>query len=147
MIKIVTKKIRQYERRLIPNVRSKEWYKILKFLLLSPILIASLLLSFLYAITIAKVRFKRNGKPDIVLENIVAGWSNLLFSSPAIENLAIKRAKICAECPSAVFSGVYSITTPDNKTKQIKGLKCAECGCALSAKVRSTNDRCPLGKW
>ena len=35
----------------------------------------------------------------------------------------------------------------DNKTKNIQGMKCGKCGCNLSAKVRSIQDTCPLGKW
>lgn len=139
--------IRQYERRFIPNTRHKTWYKVVKAIVILPIVLIGALLSLVYGLTISKIRFKRSGKPEIVLDNIIAGWSNLMFSSPAVEQLAIKRAKICAECPSAQFSGAYYITAPDNKTKEVRGLKCGECGCALSAKVRSVEDTCPLGKW
>jgi len=147
MIKRLFKKIRQLERRYIPHTRNKVWYNVIKGLMLLPILIVGLLSSLVYGSVIRKIKLKRNNKPDIVLENIIAGWTNLAFSSPAVEKLAIKRAKICAECPSAVISGTYSIIAPDNKTKAIKGLKCNVCGCALSAKVRATDDTCPLGKW
>lgn len=141
------KKVRQYERRFIPKMRHKVWYKVIKAFVLLPVVLLGTLINLLYGATISKIRFKRSGKPDIVLNNIIAGWGNLMFSSPAVEQLALKRAKICADCPSAQFSGAYYITAPDSKTKQVRGLKCGECGCALSAKVRSVEDSCPLGKW
>jgi len=145
---MITKKIRQLERKYIPNQRRKHWYIITKAIVLLPVLIVHFLGSTVYNFFIRKMRFKREGKPDIILENIVAGWSNLIFGDPAVEQLAIKRAKICAECPSAQFSGgIYYLTTMDQKTKQVRGLRCGECGCALSAKVRAVDDRCPLGKW
>lgn len=147
MIKRLFKRIRQLERKHIPHTRNKVWYSVVKAILLMPILIVGLLYSLVYGSIIRKIKFKRKGKPHIILDNIIAGWANLAFSTPAVEQLAIKRAKICAECPSATVSGTYSIIAPDNKTKAIKGMKCGVCGCALSAKVRATNDSCPLGKW
>lgn len=147
MSKRLIKTIRQYERRFIPNARNKTWYKTFKAIVLLPVVLASAVFQLLYSLIVSKIRFKRTGKPDIVLNNIIEGWGNLMFSSPSVEKLALKRAKICADCPSAQFSGAYYITAPDNKTKQVRGLKCGECGCALSAKVRSVEDSCPLGKW
>lgn len=144
----LTKKIRQWERRYIPNQRRKGWYVIVKSIILLPIILVGTGATLFHNFVIKKIRFKRDGKPDIILENIIAGWSNLIFGNPAVEQMAIKRAKICAECPSAKYSGgIYYITTIDQKTKEVKGLKCGECGCALSAKVRSVGDTCPLGKW
>lgn len=148
MISNLTKKIRQLERQHIPNTRRKSWYKMLKALILLPLILIGAIGSLFHKHIIKKMRFKRDGKPDIILENIIAGWSNIVFGNPAIEEMATKRAKICAECPSAKFSGgIYYLTTIDQKTKQVRGLSCGECGCALSAKVRSTGDSCPLGKW
>jgi hypothetical protein len=144
----LTKKIRQWERQYIPNHRKKNWYIILKVIVLMPIILIGTGITLFKNNVIKVMRFERDGKPDVVLENIIAGWSNLIFGNPAVEEMAIKRAKICAECPSAQFSGgIYYLTTIDQKTKQVRGLSCGECGCALSAKVRSVGDTCPLGKW
>ena len=41
---------------------------------------------------------------------------------------------------------IYSVVV-DNRTKDIQGMKCGDCGCNLSAKVRSERDNCPRGKW
>tara|TARA_S200002703_G_scaffold11561_1_gene10522 strand:- start:4093 stop:4338 length:246 start_codon:yes stop_codon:yes gene_type:complete len=81
-----------------------------------------------------------------VLANIVAGFGNLAFPDEQVEAMALKRASICADCPAAQETGVYSIIK-DNRTQQIQGMKCADCGCNLSAKVRSVSDSCPRGKW
>lgn len=143
----VTKKVRQFERRYLPNQRKKTWYKFTKAAVLLPIVVLPFLATITYRFIIKKMRFKRKGKPDIVLQNIIDGWSNFIFGNPEVEKLAIKRAGICAKCPFAVTSGIYSITTVDQRTKQVQGMRCAKCGCALSAKVRAVNDSCPLGKW
>lgn len=130
------------ERKYIPNVRKKKWYKITKALLFLPLGI------IVYSVTklAKKIRFKRKNKPDIVLTNIIAGFGNLAFKNKNVELLAMSRAQICAGCPFAEKSGVYSIIK-DNRTEQIQGMKCGKCGCNLSAKVRSIDDYCPEGKW
>jgi len=63
------------------------------------------------------------------LEEIVAGWKNVIFTDKAVEEMALKRATICAECPHNV-----------NKI-------CQECGCPLVAKTRSPQSKCPKNKW
>jgi transcription elongation factor Elf1 len=81
------------------------------------------------------------------LQNIVDGWTNLIFPDAVSEELALHRANICAKCPFAqMSSGTYTIVV-DNKTKNIRGMSCGKCGCPLSAKVRAKNDSCPIGKW
>lgn len=128
--------------------RKSMWYFCIKVTLLFPLIalgfceIAAL---YLYNL-IVKGRIQRENKPDIVFKNIVAGFAGLAFPDEKTEVLAKRRAEICAGCPFAVPSGIYNIVA-DNRTKKIQGMKCSECGCNLSAKVRSINDYCPKGKW
>lgn len=139
--------IRVFERKYLPNIRNKQWYRFCKIIILVPILTPIYLLKVLANWALSKVRFRRKGKPDIVLKNIIDGWTNLVLPNEVTEELALKRANICATCPFAQMSGgVYTIVV-DNKTKNIRGMSCGKCGCPLSAKVRSTEDVCPLGKW
>ena len=135
--------LNKFERNFVPNVRKKTWYRFTTLVLLAPI--ATLLTFF---DSLGKLgRIKRKDKPDIVLKNIVAGFANLAFTDPEIEKLAHHRAEICAKCPFAqAVSGLHTIVV-DNKTTHIRGMKCGKCGCALSAKVRSPYDSCPIGKW
>jgi hypothetical protein len=139
--------IRVLERKYIPNLRHKQLYKAIKITLLTPILLPIYLIKLGLKEVIGLIKIKRRGKPDIVLSNIIAGWSNLAFTDPAVESLAIERAAICAKCPFAEMStGLHTIVV-DNKTTQVRGLKCGKCGCPLSAKVRTPMDGCPIGRW
>ena len=132
------------ERKYIPNMRHNKLYIIIRFILFIPILLP------MCAITVTKQILKKNtrvDKPNIILSNIIAGWSNLVFTDPEVEALAIQRAAICAKCPFAeVLNGLHTMVV-DKKTTQVRGLKCGKCGCPLSAKVRAPQDACPIGKW
>ena len=139
--------IPRLERKYIPNLRKRSYYKVLKLIILVPPAIPIYYLHKGLQSIIKLVRFKRKNKPDIVLENIIAGWTNLVLYDAVVEKTALHRANICAQCPSAEFSGGIHTAVIDNRTTNIRGLKCTECGCPLSAKVRSNNDYCPLGKW
>jgi len=77
---------------------------------------------------------------------IISGFKNYAFLNKEIEEIAINRAKICSICPSAVETMLKQIL-PDSSIKEIAGLKCADCGCILSAKVRQLYDNCPQNKW
>jgi hypothetical protein len=144
-------KFLRFERKYLPNVYRKNWYKALKAILLFGPMIPFIILFYytkrLFKYIISKMNFKRNGKPDIKLQNIIAGWANLAFTDPNVEQVAIKRAEICAQCPKAEMVGGIHTIVVDNKTTQVRGLKCTECGCPISAKIRAMQDRCPLGKW
>lgn len=78
--------------------------------------------------------------------NIIQGWKNYLFENEEVEQIAKDRAAICQGCDSAVM-GSYEQILPDFSIKEIKGLKCKECGCPLSTKLRALNEKCDLGKW
>ena len=77
---------------------------------------------------------------------IVSGFKNYAFHNKEIEELALTRARICAECPFAVET-MFKQMLPDDSIKEIAGLKCSDCGCILSAKVRQIIDSCPQHKW
>lgn len=141
------RRFRNWERKYIPRLRSNDYYKMVKFILLAPFAIVIYYSHKLFQFISTKARFTRKDKPDIVLENIINGWVNLIIKNPVTEELAKKRAEICAGCPFAELStGVYSVVV-DNRTQNIRGAKCTKCGCPLSAKVRSSKDYCPIGKW
>ena len=76
--------------------------------------------------------------------NIRAGWN--LYLAGETDTLALTRSEICRACPFAAV-GTFEKFMPDKTLKDIQGLKCKKCGCPLSAKLRSENEICPLGKW
>ena len=123
------------------KTRKSEWYFWLKLLILWPAVLIGLIERAIF-----HKKIPRGDKPPIVLANIVAGFTNLAFPSKDIEAMAMKRAAICAECPAAQKTGIYSVVV-DKRTKNIQGMKCADCGCNLSAKVRTVHEHCPRGKW
>lgn len=136
--------IRKAERLLIPKLRKNQLYQTIRSILLLPLATILHALDFLIS-TLALDKFK---KPMAIkkLNNIVDGWKHLAFPDQEVERIAMERAKICAGCPFAVESGLYGVVK-DNKTSQIQGMKCAACGCALSAKIRSLDEYCPKGRW
>jgi hypothetical protein len=138
--------IKRFEARFIPRLRFNKWYKLVKLIILLPLLIPTLGLYRLAIYLLGGIKIKRKTKPDIVFKNIVDGFANLAFPDPKAEEIALTRADICAKCPFAQPSGLYSIIF-DNKTTQIQGMACSKCGCNLSAKVRSLNDYCPDSRW
>lgn len=93
------------------------------------------------------IRKTRKPYYEAKANNIIEGFTNLAVADPKIERLARLRAAICGECPDAVSIGVVNQVQPDNTTRPINGMKCNRCGCLLNAKVRSTSDYCPVGKW
>jgi len=80
------------------------------------------------------------------LKAIISGFTNYAFPSKEIETVALQRAAICATCPLAVTTMMKQLL-PDDSIKKIEGLKCSECGCFLSAKVRQAYESCPKKKW
>jgi len=80
------------------------------------------------------------------LKAIISGFTNYVFPNSEMEALALERAAICAVCPFAVEARLKQLL-PDDTIKEIDGLKCSDCGCILSAKVRQMYDSCPQKKW
>jgi len=71
-----------------------------------------------------------------MIENIVEGWWNYArhkigIDNEGVEMLAKVRGEICLACPSVGKNEIM----------------CGECGCAVKAKIRAINEKCPLGKW
>lgn len=126
------------------ETRKSTWYFWVKLILLWPFVLLGLIERGVKLIWSGQIN--RGDKPPVVLSNIVSGFANLAFPDKDVEELAMKRARICSECPSAQKTGVYSVIV-DSRTHEIQGMKCADCGCNLSAKVRSVSDSCPQGKW
>jgi len=79
------------------------------------------------------------------LANIIDGWKNYLFENKDVEDLANERAHFCAKCPFAVEGLVTDLI--DDDIVDIKGMVCDKCHCPLSAKLRSVEESCPIGKW
>jgi hypothetical protein len=76
---------------------------------------------------------------ELNLKDIANGYYNLLLKgvgvpNEQIEELAAKRLEHCDACET-------------NGAPTILGGHCTLCGCLMSAKSRSINAKCPLGKW
>ncbi len=80
------------------------------------------------------------------LKEILSGYQNYFISSKVVEEKAKERAFICSGCPLAK-KGMHSALLVDMKITEVNGMYCGECGCPLSAKVRSETTSCPLKKW
>lgn len=79
------------------------------------------------------------------IESIISGWENYIFENKSVENMAKKRAEICEDCPENTVGNILVFF--NDKLQNIKGRYCKECGCPLSAKVRSPNENCGYEKW
>lgn len=75
--------------------------------------------------------------------NIVEGWYNLLTNKKL--PFLSERAQECNLCEEAKYQKTLEIIKDD--LVEVKSLVCTQCGCPLSAKIRSKNETCPLGKW
>jgi len=139
----------------IRKARRKKGYQTFKFWFLLPAMLIVAALEWLeikgqsiskYFRRKQKKKSEKNPEYKIKITNIIDGFAGLAFPNKQTEEMATKRAEICAGCSHAKSFGAYSVIV-DNKTKSIQGMKCNLCGCSLSAKVRSKNDSCPDGKW
>lgn len=63
------------------------------------------------------------------VNNILDGFSHLIFKDEESELLAKERMAICREC------------------KYYKNKRCKICGCFISAKVRAKKSKCPKKLW
>lgn len=79
------------------------------------------------------------------ISNILNGWKNFLSKSEVSESLASDRALECIGCEHAK-KGILTAFIKDD-FKEIEGYYCDLCMCPLSAKIRSINEQCPIGKW
>ena len=79
------------------------------------------------------------------LSQILSGWINYFGESKEVKKLARKRALVCAECTHAKHMKVLSFL--EDEVKEIEAMACELCKCPLSAKIRSQDSKCDLGKW
>lgn len=81
------------------------------------------------------------------LGNILRGWKNYIWEAPEIEELAKKRAEVCAGCNRAVH-GTYAEWIPEKRgLVDVQGLVCELCTCPLVTLLRSPNAECKKNKW
>jgi len=73
---------------------------------------------------------------------IAEGWTNFVFQSKNVQELAEVRAKICSTCPF-IKEMVVPITGMDS-IKEARGMFCSKCGCPVSSKARVLAEECPL---
>lgn len=71
---------------------------------------------------------------------IIKAWMTLFKGITNEEHK--RRAIICETCPQRKYSKFLDFV--NDELKEVKGFICNDCGCPLSAKIRS-NDKC--NKW
>lgn len=69
--------------------------------------------------------------PSVILK----AWKEVLKGRTSEEHK--RRATICMNCPAAQHSTLLELVK--DELKEIQGLKCLDCGCPLSPKIRSTD--------
>jgi len=143
---IVSRRIRKLEKRFIPNLRNNKKYRKVVSIILIPVALCTFYIDKAIAYYYKNKPTTKNNNHKINLGNIISGFTNLAFPNEEVEKIAVSRAEVCARCPFAMKTGLYSVVK-DSRTVTIQGMKCTECGCNLSAKVRSISDTCPVGKW
>lgn len=79
------------------------------------------------------------------IKNILNGWQNFIEKSEVSEDLAEKRADICASCPELKEGKLLNLIKDD--LLEIQGHYCGLCFCPLSAKLRSEKENCPKDLW
>ena len=65
---------------------------------------------------------------------IAKAWISVLKGNTTEEHK--RRASTCKNCPQAKYSKYIDFV--QDELKEVKGLKCTDCGCPLVAKIRST---------
>lgn len=81
----------------------------------------------------------------MAVNEIIHGWVNYFFESEEVEKLALQRAKECSLCPHKKHGKVLGVL--NDKIQEIESHYCGLCGCPLSPKLRSKNEKCEIGKW
>ncbi|WP_462250441.1 hypothetical protein [Ekhidna sp.] len=78
------------------------------------------------------------------LVSILTGWAN--YATGKMPEYSRSRAEKCSTCDFAVKS-VFELILKERELKEVEGLKCDKCGCPIVAKIRSKEEKCPVGKW
>jgi len=76
------------------------------------------------------------------IKTIANAWSEVLKGNTTEEHK--RRASICGNCSSAIHKKYLEFF--EEKLTEAKGMICNECGCPLSAKIRS-KEKCPKNYW
>lgn len=74
---------------------------------------------------------------EVEVKEIIRGWKNFVSKSELTESEALKKAKICAECPFIEKAFLLSYVKESEDFKQIEGFRCGLCKCPTSALIRS----------
>lgn len=72
--------------------------------------------------------------------NILQGYSNLIFKDNEVEKVAKARYDICLNCSPEIRKPLIVVNG-------IQRYICTKCTCPLDAKVRAPNEVCPIGNW
>ena len=128
----------RYQKKRLRRIKKR-----VRFILLAPLYITLYYTQLVYERGIKRLYFKltRHNK----LAHIYDGWKNYMFESPEIEAMAKYRATKCAACPFMVE--MRNMKVAEKHVLNGKSYKCNQCGCPLSAKLRSEYDHCPIGSW
>ena len=70
--------------------------------------------------------------------NIIQGYTNLVFRNEEVEKVAAARYEVCLACPHK---------KPLIIINQVQHYICTKCTCPLDAKVRAPDEVCPIGNW
>ncbi len=82
-----------------------------------------------------------------VLSDIWNGYKNYFIKDEVVEEIAKKRAEICAACDFKK-KGLHAAVLPDVTLGKVQGYYCTKCAkCPISVKVRSEHHECPENKW
>ena len=81
------------------------------------------------------------------VKNILVGWKNVIFENVAVEEKAHDRAQICATCPHSSKSKYMDFLIKEKQWREMEGAMCDKCGCPLISKLRSPDEKCPVGLW
>lgn len=73
----------------------------------------------------------------IDVKNVITGWKNFIDKSELTESEALKKAKICADCPFIEKAFLLSFVKETADFKEIEGYRCGICKCPTSALIRS----------
>ncbi len=82
----------------------------------------------------------------MLLSNIITGWKNYLTDNKKVEDIAKKKAMVCAICPNKKESKVFGWVKGGLDIEEIDASVCGLCDCPIAMLVRS-NKKCKANKW
>lgn len=75
------------------------------------------------------------------------GKDNYENRQSAIEEIAIERAEVCAECDMNIVEPIDELKIHDDNIPSISERCCDACGCSLPYLLRQNKKSCKLNKW